>query len=89
MSITDDDVPADWSLIPPGLGAGAEFRLLFVTSGSRNGQSMDIADYNTFVQNAAGGGHTRHPVPPQPLPGLGQHADGGRPGQHRNHPHGR
>ncbi len=50
-------VSADWGLIPTGLGAGAEFRLLFRTSGTRNAASTDIADYNTFVQTAAGGGH--------------------------------
>ena len=57
VSITDDDVPADWSLIPPGLGPGDKFRLLFVTSGRRNSRSTDIADYNAFVQEDAGGGH--------------------------------
>ena len=57
VSITDDDVPADWSLIPTGLGPGDQFRLLFVTSGRRNSRSTDIADYNAFVQEAAGGGH--------------------------------
>ena len=50
-------VPADWGLIPSGLGAGAEFRLIFISSGTRDGQSTDIADYNTFVQNAAAAGH--------------------------------
>ena len=50
-------VSADWGLIPTGLGAGAEFRLLFRTSGTRNAASTDIADYNTFVQTAAASGH--------------------------------
>ena len=50
-------VPADWGLIPSGLGAGAEFRLIFISSGTRNGSSSDIADYNTFVQTAAAAGH--------------------------------
>ena len=48
-------VPQDWALIPDGLGPGDQFRLLFVTSGTRNAQSSDIAVYNTFVQNAANG----------------------------------
>ena len=52
---TVQTVPQDWALIPDGLGAGDQFRLLFVTSGTRNAQSSDIADYNTFVQNAANG----------------------------------
>ena len=51
------EVSADWGLIPTGLGAGAEFRLLFRTSGTRNAASTDIADYNTFVQTAAAAGH--------------------------------
>ena len=59
-SVTDGCyvVPADWGLIPSGLGAGAEFRLLFISSVKRNSQSTDIADYNTFVQTAAASGHT-------------------------------
>ena len=51
------EVPADWGLIPSGLGAGAEFRLIFISSGTRNAASTDIADYNTFVQTAAAAGH--------------------------------
>ena len=50
-------VPAEWGLIPDGLGAGAEFRLLFISSVKRNAVSTDIADYNTFVQTAAASGH--------------------------------
>ena len=57
VSIVDDEVPADLNLIPPGLGAGDEFRLLFVTSDTRDAASTDIADYNGFVQEAAGAGH--------------------------------
>ena len=55
VSITDNDVRADWSLIPTGLGAGAEFRLLFVTSGSRNGRSKDIADYTPSCRTPRAG----------------------------------
>jgi hypothetical protein len=41
-------------VVPPtGLAPGSEYRLVFVTSGTRNGTSSNIADYNTFVQNAA------------------------------------
>ncbi len=50
-------VPRDWSLKPDGLSRGDQFRLLFVTSGKRNAQSMNIEDYNSFVQDTAGGGH--------------------------------
>ena len=47
-------VPSDWSLVPDGLGPGDTFRLLFATSTTRDATSTAIADYNTFVQTAAG-----------------------------------
>ena len=50
-------VPPTWSLIPPGLGPGDSFRLLFVSDSFRNGKSSKIADYNTFVQKDAAAGH--------------------------------
>ena len=50
-------VSADWGLIPSGLGAGAEFRLIFISSTTRNASSSDITDYNTLVQTAAAAGH--------------------------------
>ena len=50
-------VPADWALKPSGLSGGDQFRLIFLTSTTRNGQSTDIADYNTFVQGRAAAGH--------------------------------
>jgi hypothetical protein len=41
-------------VIPPtGLAPGSEYRLVFVTSGTRNATSSNIDIYNTFVQNAA------------------------------------
>ncbi|MBY0400444.1 hypothetical protein K2X89_09135 [Myxococcota bacterium] len=39
--------------VPPGLAPGASYRLIFVTSAVRNGASGNVADYNTFVSNAA------------------------------------
>jgi hypothetical protein len=39
-------------VLPTGLAPGSEYRLVFVTSGTRNATSSNIADYNTFVQNA-------------------------------------
>ncbi|WP_420446766.1 choice-of-anchor R domain-containing protein [Candidatus Poriferisodalis sp.] len=51
------EVPVDWSLKPAGLEAGDRFRLLFLSSTQRNGESTDIADYNGFVQGLAGAGH--------------------------------
>ncbi len=50
-------VPADWALVPAGVEPGERFRLLFKTSTSRDASSTDIADYNTYVQQAAAGGH--------------------------------
>ena len=52
---TPQEVPLTWALIPDGLGPGDQFRLLFVTSGTRDAGSGNINDYNTFVQNAANG----------------------------------
>ena len=51
-------VPADWGLIPTGLTAGDQFRLLFLSFSGRDGSSTEIADYNTFVQTHAAAGHT-------------------------------
>ena len=53
----DTMVAADWSLVPAGLAGGDQFRLIFLSSTKRDGASPDIADYNTFIQNLAGGGH--------------------------------
>ena len=47
-----------WSLAPDGLDLGDSFRLLFATSTTRNATSSGIVDYNNFVRNLAGGGHT-------------------------------
>ena len=57
MTVSATEVPATWSLIPTGLTAGDQFRLLFLSSTTRNGSSTDIADYNTFVQGRAAAGH--------------------------------
>ncbi|MYA52742.1 MAG: hypothetical protein F4X89_04570, partial [Dehalococcoidia bacterium] len=40
-------------LVPEGVGPNTEFRLLFVTIGTSDATSRDIAVYNTFVQNQA------------------------------------
>ncbi len=55
---TMQEVPPDWPLKPAGIGEGGTFRLLFVTSSRRNAESSNIAHYNSFVQSAAGIGHT-------------------------------
>ncbi len=47
-------VPRSWAFIPStSLKAGDSFRLLFVTSDTRDAHSREIDDYNRFVQNAA------------------------------------
>ena len=63
-TITDNDDPLppvdvldDWSLVPAGLVVGDQFRLLFLSSTSRNATSTDIADYDTFIQGVAAAGH--------------------------------
>ena len=48
------DVPHDWALIPDGVEAGDEFRLVFVTQERRNATSSNIADYDAFVRTSAG-----------------------------------
>ena len=52
------EVPHDWALKPSGLSAGTNFRLLFLTSTTRNASATDIATYNTFVQTRAKAGHS-------------------------------
>ena len=49
-------VPSGWDLVPPGVTRS--FRLLFVSSTTRNGSSSDINDYNNHVISAAGAGHS-------------------------------
>ena len=52
------EVPRGWPLKPSGLSSTqTEFRLLFVTSTTRNAASTNIADYNRFVQGRAAAGH--------------------------------
>ena len=57
-AVAQTTVPDDWPLKPSGLSAGDEFRLLFVTTGTRDGTSSKIADYNDFVFNAASRGYS-------------------------------
>ena len=52
-------VTTDWGLVASGLGEGDWFRLVVVTSGTRNETVTNIAAYNTFVQNdVSTTGHT-------------------------------
>ena len=50
-------VPPDWSLIPGGVLPGQQFRLIFLTSTTRDASSSDIDVYNSFIQNRAAAGH--------------------------------
>ncbi len=61
---TDTTVPADWPLLPDGLNEGNEFRLIFMTSQRRDATSSDIADYDAFVQNSAGGSGAHPAIKP-------------------------
>ena len=45
------------AVAPSGLSVGDKFRLLFLSSTTRDATSSDIADYNTHVQTAAASGH--------------------------------
>ena len=56
--VPSGEVSADWSLTPPGLGAGDKFRLLFLSSMKRDGSSTGMTVYNTFVQTVAAEGRT-------------------------------
>ena len=51
-------VPPDWSLKPSGVGAGQQFRLIFLSSTKSAATSTSISTYNTFVQNRAADGHS-------------------------------
>ena len=50
-------MPSNWALKPRASTPGATFRLLFVSSGTRDATSTDIADYNSFVQGGRRVGH--------------------------------
>ena len=41
-SLTETDVPSDWTLVPDGLTTGDSFRLLFITSTTRNASSKSL-----------------------------------------------
>ena len=47
---------ADLIVTPPGLNPGDQFRVVFVTSGTRDAESSNIAEYDAFVSSAATAG---------------------------------
>ena len=50
-------VAPNWTLKPAGLAHGDQFRIIFLSSTTRDALSTAIADYNTFVQGRAAAGH--------------------------------
>ena len=54
---TKVDVPRNWSLLPEGLNADDEFRLMFLTPSGHQPYSTDIEYYNNIVQAHAADGH--------------------------------
>lgn len=44
---------ADFMLVPAGLSPGDPFRVVFVSSATRDARSTDIADYDHFITNLA------------------------------------
>ncbi|MFM6060461.1 MAG: PEP-CTERM sorting domain-containing protein, partial [Microcystis aeruginosa] len=53
--VTSGAAQAALVVVPPGLNPGDQFRLVFVTDGTRNATSTNINDYNTFVTNQVTG----------------------------------
>ena len=59
-TVAPDDVavvPHNWPPIPTGVLPGQQFRLIFLTSTTRDASSTDIDDYNTFIQGRAAAGN--------------------------------
>ncbi len=60
--VVNDDgtvtVPFFWGLKPTGLVAGDKFRLLFVTSTTRDATEINLSMYDSFVQARAAAGHS-------------------------------
>ena len=57
VNLVDNEIISTSSLVPTGINAGDGFRLLFVTSQTRDATSTDIDHYNEFVQTSAAAGH--------------------------------
>ena len=53
----ETEVPANWSLIPTGLGPGDSFRLMFIPSTGIDAAGSTITTYDNHVQSAAAAGH--------------------------------
>ena len=57
FTVAQAGLTSDSGLIPSGLGVGDTFRLVFISSTTRDASSTSIDDYNTFVQTLAAAGH--------------------------------
>lgn len=53
MALSTPQVAAKTIIPPPELSPGDQYRLLFMTSGTRDATSTEIEDYNAFVQQYA------------------------------------
>ena len=53
MALSTPQVAAKTIIPPPDLSPGDQYRLLFMTSGTRDATSTEIEDYNAFVQQYA------------------------------------
>ena len=53
----ETQVPANWSLIPTGLGPGDSFRLMFIPSTGISAGGSTTTGYDNHVQSAAAAGH--------------------------------
>lgn len=52
-------VPSDWLLKPAGLDKG-QFRLVFLSSGTRRTISVDLAYYQDYLRGLAAAGHASY-----------------------------
>ena len=57
FTVAQAGLTSDSGLIPSGLGVGDTFRLVFISSTTRDASSSSIDDYNTFIQARAAAGH--------------------------------
>ena len=57
-ALAQTSVSSSWRLVPEGLDPGDSFRLLFVSSATRNAVPTNIATYNTWIRARAAAGHS-------------------------------
>ena len=79
-------VPSDWSLTPTGLTDGTQFRLLFLSSTTRDGSAAGIATHHPEPRR---GQPCRHPGRQRGLQGGRLHRRRRCPRPYQHHRHGR